>query len=81
MYANAQEPTSTTAHELEDDHEIQKLTEELRRMEDEERWLDETIHSVENQLSEMSKDTLYDQFAYVTYEDIKRLTETRDNMN
>lgn len=77
---NSQEPTSTTSHhDVEEDHEIQKLTEELRRMEDEERWLDDTIFSVENQLKEMSKDTLYEQFAYVTYEDIKRLNQSKEN--
>ena len=81
MFFNGLEPTSTTQHELDDDHEIQKLTEELRRMDDEERWLDETINSVENQLNEMSKDPLYDQFAYVSYEDIKRLTQDKDNSN
>lgn len=77
---NSQEPTSTTSHhDIEEDHEVQKLTEELRRMEDEERWLDDTIFSVENQLKEMSKDTLYEQFAYVTYEDIKRLNQSKEN--
>jgi hypothetical protein len=81
MYVNGLEPTNATQHELDDDHEIQKLTEELRRMDDEEKWLDDTINSVENQLSEMSKDPLYDQFAYVSYEDIKRLTQDKENSN
>jgi len=79
MFTNNQEPTSTISHELEEDHEVQKLSEELRRLEDEEKWLDYTINSVENQLNEMSKDALYEQFAYVTYEDIKRLTQSKEN--
>lgn len=75
-----QEPTGVSSnHEAEEDQEIQRLTEELRKLEDEERWLDDTIGSVENQLNEMSKDTLYEEFAYVTYEDIKRLNQTREN--
>jgi transcription factor E2F2 len=79
---NSQEPTCTTSHhDVEDDHEIQRLTEELRRMEEEEKWLDETIFSVEHQLNEISKDSLYEQFAYVTYEDIKKLNQTKENMD
>lgn len=81
IYTNAHEPTSTTSHEFEDDHEVQKLAEELRRLDDEEKWLDETIFSVENQLNEMSKDPLYEQFAYVTYEDIKKLSDSKENAN
>lgn len=81
IYTNAHEPTSTTLHEFEDDHEVQKLTEELRRLDEEEKWLDETIFSVENQLNEMSKDPLYEQFAYVTYEDIKKLSDNKENSN
>jgi len=77
---NSQEPTSTTSHhDIDEDHEVQKLTEELRKLEDEERWLDDTILSVENELNEMSKDNLYEQFAYVTYEDIKKLNQTKEN--
>ena len=49
---NSLEPTSTTSHleHMEEDQEVQKLTEELMKMEEEEKWLDETIESVEGQL-------------------------------
>lgn len=70
---NSFEPTCTTSHldQYEEDLEVQRLTEELLKLEEEESWLDDTIENVEHQLCEMSKDPLYEQFAYVTYEDIK----------
>jgi vacuolar-type H+-ATPase subunit E/Vma4 len=49
------------------------------RLEEEEKWLDQTTENVENQLSEMAKDPLYEQFAYVTYEDIKKLNQTKES--
>lgn len=76
---NAQEPTCTTNEPYEEDNEVQKLTEELMRLEEEEKWLDQTTENVENQLSEMAKDPLYEQFAYVTYEDIKKLNQTKES--
>lgn len=80
--SNSQDPSSLTTHqEVQEDQEIQRLTEELRKMEDEERWLDDTINLVENHLSEMTKDSLYEQFAYVTYEDIKKLSQTKENFD
>ena len=80
--ATTHDPSNSTANqEVQEDQEIQRLTEELRKMEDEERWLDETINLVENHLSEMTKDSLYEQFAYVTYEDIKKLNQTKENFD
>lgn len=77
---NSQEPTSTTSHhEIEDDQEVIKLTEELRRMEEEERWIDERCMNIQSQLEEMAKDPLYDQYAYVTYDDIKKLNLSKEH--
>ena len=81
MYANGFEPTSATMNEHEDNQEVMRLTQELKHMEEEEKWLDNTIRSIEDQLNEMSKDPLYDQFAYFTYDDIKRLTENKEDSN
>ncbi len=73
--SNTLEPTCTTTYldQYEEDDEVQRLKNELLALEDEERILDDTVESVENQLSDMAKDSLYEQFAYVTYEDIKKL--------
>mmetsp|Transcript_25503 Transcript_25503/g.25296 ORF Transcript_25503/g.25296 Transcript_25503/m.25296 type:complete len:153 (+) Transcript_25503:377-835(+) len=73
--ANTLEPTCTTSYldNYEEDDEIQRLKDDLLALEEEERLLDGTIENVENQLDEMSKDPLYEQFAYVTFEDINKL--------
>lgn len=77
---NSLEPTTTTSHhDIEEDQEVQRMTEELRRMEDEERWIDERCQNIQFQLEEMAKDPLYDQYAYVTYEDIKKLNQSKEN--
>jgi hypothetical protein len=58
------------------------LNEELLDMQREENWLDDMITTVNNQLHEMANDELYEQFAYVTYDDIKKLnniTEYKDS--
>eukprot|EP00343_Euplotes_focardii_P010880 CAMPEP_0205827466 /NCGR_PEP_ID=MMETSP0206-20130828/32113_1 /ASSEMBLY_ACC=CAM_ASM_000279 /TAXON_ID=36767 /ORGANISM="Euplotes focardii, Strain TN1" /LENGTH=56 /DNA_ID=CAMNT_0053128403 /DNA_START=175 /DNA_END=342 /DNA_ORIENTATION=- len=51
---NSLEPTTATSNldHFEEDIEVQKLQEELMKMEEEEKWLDDTILNVENQLSE-----------------------------
>jgi sugar-specific transcriptional regulator TrmB len=64
---------------IEDESEIQKLNEELEKMESEEKWLDSMIDNVQDQLNVMSKDTLYEKYAYVTYEDIKKLNKDNEN--
>lgn len=53
--------------------EIEKLKVELEEIQREETWLDGMISTVNNQLHEMANDDLYEQFAYVTYEDIKKI--------
>ena len=68
--------------EKDQEKEIEKLNEELLDMQREESWLDDMIYTVNNQLQEMSQDELYEQFAYVTYDDIKKLnniTEYKDS--
>lgn len=59
--------------------EIERLNSELEEYEKEEKWLDTMISTVNNQLHEMANDELYEQFAYVTYEDIKNINEDKDN--
>lgn len=51
--------------------EIERLNLELEEYQREEQWLDTMISTVNNQLLEMANDELYEQFAYVTYDDIK----------
>jgi len=59
--------------------EIERLNLELEEYQREEQWLDTMISTVNNQLQEMSNDELYEQFAYVTYDDIKNINEDKDN--
>ena len=68
--------------ELDQEKEIERMNEELLDMQREEHWLDDMISTVNNQLHEMANDELYEQFAYVTYDDIKKLnniTEYKDS--
>ena len=55
--------------ERDQEKEIERLNEELLDIQREEAWLDNMINTVDNQLQEMSHE-LYDQYAYVTYDDI-----------
>ena len=57
--------------ERDQEKEIERLKEEVQDMQREEAWLDDMINTVDNQLQEMAHDELYEQFAYVTYDDIK----------
>ena len=57
--------------ERDQEKEIERLKEEVQDMQREEAWLDDMIYTVDNQLQEMAHDELYEQFAYVTYDDIK----------
>ena len=61
----------TSNYEVEE--EITNLTKELQQLESEEKWLDNMTVNVNEQLDAMAKDTLYEKYAYVTYEDIKQL--------
>ena len=61
------------------EREIERLNEELLDIEREEKWLDEIIYSINNQLQEMANDELYEKFAYVTYNDIKKLNNITDH--
>jgi LysM repeat protein len=79
-----QEVSEEAEREKEQDqkNEIERLNEELQDIQREEQWLDGMISTVNNQLQEMANDELYEQYAYVTYDDIKKinnLTEDKDS--
>mmetsp|Transcript_16215 Transcript_16215/g.17996 ORF Transcript_16215/g.17996 Transcript_16215/m.17996 type:complete len:123 (+) Transcript_16215:81-449(+) len=59
--------------EKDQEKEIERLNEELLDIQREETWLDGMIGTVNLQLQEMANDELYDQYAYVTYDDIKKI--------
>lgn len=59
--------------------EIERLNQELSEIQREESWLDDMINTVNSQLQEMAEDQLYEQFAYVTYDDIKKLSNLPEN--
>jgi hypothetical protein len=61
--------------------EIERLNQELNEIQQEEGWLDDMINTVNVQLTEMAEDQLYEQFAYVTYDDIKKLSNMPENKN
>lgn len=65
--------------EKDKEKEIERLNLELEEYQREEQWLDTMISTVNNQLHEMANDELYEQFAYVTYDDIKNINEDKDN--
>lgn len=68
--------------ERDQEKEIERLNEELLDIQREDSWLEDMISTVNNQLHEMANDELYEQFAYVTYDDIKKLhniTEHKDS--
>ena len=75
------EQTQKTKREVDQQHEIERLNQELSDIQQEEGWLDDMISTVNNQLNEMAEDQLYDQFAYVTYDDIKKLSNLPENKN
>jgi hypothetical protein len=76
-----QEETEEAEREKEKDQEkeIERLNEELRDIQREEGWLDGMISTVNNQLQEMANDELYEQFAYVTYDDIKKINNLSED--
>lgn len=65
--------------EKDQEKEIERLNEELLDIEREESWLEEMINTVHNQLQEMAGDDLYEQFAYVTYDDIKKINNIAEH--
>ena len=67
--------------ELNQQQEIERLNQELNEIQQEENWLDDMINTVNTQLNEMAGDQLYEQFAYVTYDDIKKLSNLPENKN
>lgn len=76
-----QEETEEAEREKERDQEkeIERLNEELRDIQREEGWLDGMISTVNHQLQEMANDELYEQFAYVTYDDIKKISNLSED--
>lgn len=60
---------------VQNETEIQKLQDELDDLAGEERWLDDMLDQVGSKVSAMSSDSLYEKYAYVTYEDIMKLNK------
>lgn len=59
--------------------EIERLNEELMDIQREESWLDGMIGTVNHELNQMANDELYDQYAYVTYDDIKKINNVSED--
>lgn len=62
-----------------EEKEIEDLTKSLQQIEKEDLWLDEMIKDCKDQLRGMASDNLYNDFAYVTYNDIKELNSQKEN--
>lgn len=65
--------------EKDQEKEIERLNEELLDIQREETWLEDMIHTVHTQLQEMAGDDLYEQYAYVTYDDIKKINNIAEH--